>query len=179
MCIVSAPRTTDHAGDPRPPASLLRDAFISDHQAMIRGFRDLRDALERHDDSAAAAIADRLDRSAGAHIEFEERDYYPVLREWLGRDRVEEMYDEHGTGFAAILALAFRPASMGVSSGERARLMENVDVALDHAVACGAALAYLDELDEPRQQKLLDALYAARERGHRWSELERYAARDE
>jgi hypothetical protein len=178
MCIVAAPRASD-SGDDQPSAgTLLREAFLRDHQLLTRGFRDLLVALERHDDDAAREIADRLDRVAGAHIEFEEGHYYPALRECLGRDRVEEMYDEHQVGLSAIRAVVSRPESTALAPEERSRVMHDAQVALDHAVACGAALAHLEGLDEASQRRLLDALLAAHESGRRWSELEPPAARN-
>jgi len=150
----------------------LTDAFLADHRHLTRGFSALIEALERDDLAEAKRIADELDRLAGPHIEFEELVYYPAVERSLGRDNVDKLYHEHQVGLGAIRSLLERDDTPLIDA-ERGRLLADANVALEHAVSCGALLGYVTALAEEEQAEMLRHLEAARERGRRWTELSR------
>ena len=57
----------------------LLEAFRHDHVMLGRGFNELSNCLRAGDAVGACAAARRLHDAAGAHIGFEEEEYYPAL----------------------------------------------------------------------------------------------------
>ncbi len=64
----------------------LLEAFQQDHVMLGRGFNELSCCLRAGDPAGACAAARRLYEEAGAHIGFEEEDFYPVrFHSWAKR----------------------------------------------------------------------------------------------
>jgi len=83
-------------------------AFGEDHAILGRGFFDLAQSLRANDLEQARAAAARLDRAAGAHIAFEEENFYPALGAFLDADELQRMYDEHRVGTSMMLLRVLR-----------------------------------------------------------------------
>ncbi len=149
--------------------SELELAFLEDHQHLLRGLTEILKALESEDLAAAAAAAERLDETVGPHMRFEEEEFYPALRAVLGNDYVNRLYDEHTEGQRAVWELRSRGPE-ALTGTDRARLMQQVETTLNHAVSCGTLLSHLDALDEARQRALLERLVELRHEGQLWSE---------
>ena len=159
--------------EPRPHGvtSPLGEAFGEDHRRLVRGFADLKTALERGDPDDARRIADRLDRAAGPHIQFEEEVLYPRVRRGAGpvlrrpalhRARRRPRRDPAGAGPAVGIA----PAARATRAADR-----RAQTTLDHALSCGTLLSHLTTLDPGQQADLLELLEEMRRRAMRWTEL--------
>ena len=155
--------------------SPLERAFVEDHRRLTRGFARLLEALQQEDDERAVQIADELDRQAGPHIEFEEHVLYPHVAETRGEQFVGRLYREHRTAFEAVRFLLERREHPQLTPEERAKLKEQVQTGLEHAISCGTLLSHLTVLDADRQAELLKQLEAYRRRGHRWLEVDQSA----
>jgi hypothetical protein len=151
----------------------LREAFLEDHQKLTKGLRELLSLVEAERFEDAARVAKELDTVAGAHIEFEEKRFYPEVEKVRGADYVDNLYDEHQSGVEAIRSLERLSGTKGVDAEERDRILRHLHRALDHVVSCGTLLSHVTALDEKAQAELLDALERYRSSGHRWTELER------
>ena len=151
--------------------SPLSQAFAEDHRHMTRGFWKMRKILEADDLPAAKQLADTIDRVVGPHIEFEESVYYPALRKILGDEFIDRLYAEHQIGRAVLLELDKLSVDSKLTEAQRHILVKRIKKALEHAVSCATLLSHLDELDENRQQIMLDQLEQLRATGHRWTEL--------
>jgi len=151
--------------------SPLSQAFAEDHRHMTRGFWKMRKNLEADDLPAAKQLADNIDQVVGPHIEFEESVYYPVLRKVLGNEFVDQLYAEHRIGRAVLLEMEKLSTDAELTGAQRHILIKRIKQTLEHAVSCATLLSHLDELDENRQQIMLDQLEQLRATGHRWTEL--------
>lgn len=149
--------------------SKLELAFLEDHRHLLKGLRAMGNALEAGDVERARSEAREVDRLVGPHMRFEEEEFYPTLREVLGDDYVDRLYDEHSEGQNAVRLLV--GSEEPLDAAERERLKGQIQTTLDHAVSCGTLLSHLDALDDSRQEKLLDRLLELRERQQLWSEF--------
>ncbi len=150
------------------PNELLK-LFLQDHQVLVRGLTAIKAALDAGDDEQARELADQLDAEVGAHIEFEERVFYPLLVKTLGAERVRVFLAEHASGLDAIRAL--RQEVLPAEPAARGQLVAQLDTMLEHTYGCGSLSSHLETLDEPQQAELRTELLAARERAKRWTEV--------
>ncbi|MGV3723520.1 MAG: hemerythrin domain-containing protein [Actinomycetota bacterium] len=151
--------------------SALAREFLKDHQGLSRGLVALRDAVGRNDLEDAKALADRIDRSAGGHMEFEERLLYPHVARIFGAEYVDRLYAEHRLGKAAIARVLARPGAEPLRAEEQSTLLAELDAVGEHVYSCGALLSHLTALDEPAQQRMLERLLEFRREHRRWTEL--------
>jgi hypothetical protein len=152
----------------------LQQAFLADHQAMLRGFQDLIAALAREDWEAAVRAASRLDTVAGPHIEFEEKYLYPQVGRSRGDTYLSRLYDDHeevAGALTEILDVLADPNEKTPSRATVARWMATLRGGIDHASACGTLLGELKGLPEERQREFLDGLTRLRDQAARWTEL--------
>lgn len=156
---------------PHGATSPLAAAFVEDHQHLLRGFADLKRALERGDWSEAGRIADQIDRAAGPHIRFEEEVLYPRVAEARGRSFADRLYAEHAIGCDVVRRVLNLPPGSPVDSALRDRVVAGAQTALDHAVSCGTLLSHLTTLHAGQQAQLLGILEAMRRQATRWTEL--------
>jgi hypothetical protein len=147
----------------------LAAAFVNDHKHLIRGLAQLKEALESGDLEGAQRIANALDLSAGPHIAFEERYLYPEVARTRGREYVERLYDEHRIGRQLLARLLENECTSDMAAEERARLVDQAAMVMDHAVSCGTLLSHLTALDMTRQGEFLDRLLKLREHPRRWT----------
>ena len=148
----------------------LREAFLEDHRRFTRGLSALREALRDDDLAAAVEAARALDREVGAHIEFEERHYYPALVEPLGREFVTRLYAEHRLGRDALRSLLeLRGGPLGPKRKDE--ILEAIEGTMQHALSCGSLLSHLERLEDDAREELLRLLLELRASAHRWTEL--------
>lgn len=149
----------------------LQTAFVDDHVAMTRGYRDLLEAVQAGDFGSASRIASTLDEIAGPHIEFEEQCLYPEVKESRGETYTTRLYDEHAEVLGAIVELQSLPEDARPTDERVAQWKEQLQHGLDHAAACGSLLSHLGAQSVEQQQARFDELIRFRRQGHRWSEL--------
>lgn len=138
---------------------------------MTRGFWQLRKKLEAGDMPAALTIVQEINRRVGPHIEFEERVFYPLLRDVLGDEYVDRLYREHRIGKRIIEEVLALEEAGTLDDDHLQDLLERTKLTLDHAVSCGTLLSHVDALAAKRQEELLRSLMRCRDRGRLWSEL--------
>lgn len=152
--------------------SRLFKAFRDDHALLGRSLFELGERLQARDVSGARQAARQLDSNAGAHIAFEQDDFYPALVPFLTNQEMVQMYKEHSDG----RALLAQVESLGDDSLEdtvrRDGLLEQVHLMEQHVSECGELFGIMGGLDDAAQQQLLERLEFWRIRAPRWSELE-------
>jgi len=152
------------------PDSRLERAFLEDHRTFTAGLERILKALLAEDDALAVELAKQLDRDVGPHIEFEEEQFYPALRERLGSGFVTQLYGEHATGQRAIAGLVAFEEPPRLEPERRAELIEALERTLEHVSSCGSLLSHLSALSAGRQAKLLERLQQIRRRPTRWTQ---------
>ncbi len=152
------------------PRTTLELEFLADHKELTKGFQNLIKAVEDNNPVEITRLADRLDSVAGPHIEFEEHTLYPTVEGTRGEEFGKSLRREHQV---ARSALKFLHGHNGdpLSELDRARVLEQLRVGFDHAVACGSLLSHLTVLTPAEQDKMLTTLRSLRKRNLRWTEL--------
>jgi len=150
--------------------SELEREFIEDHQKLTSAFQQVIDAVELNDPKRMCESAESLNRVAGPHMEFEERILYPQVGEDRGDGFEQKLLQEHQVARSAILSLTDRE-DVPLATADRARIMEQLRIGLDHAISCGALLSHITVSSEERQQVMLQELRELRRKGIRWTEL--------
>src|SRR6056297_1856118 len=144
----------------------LQQAFLADHQAMLRGFQDLIGALSREDWDAAGRAAAGLDTTAGPHIEFEEKYLYPQVGRSRGDTYLSRLYDDHEEVAGALMEILQVLGDCNQTTPSRTtvgRWLATLRSGIDHASACGTLLGELNGLPEERQREFLDGLTRLRD----------------
>lgn len=149
----------------------LHKAFREDHAMLGGALHRLRTALADGDLSSARAIASRIDREAGAHIAFEELDFYPALSAILPRDEVAGMYRDHSEGYRLVRDLLEFGAVDGLPEAQRDSLIERVENMEAHVAECGELFGALRRLSDEQNQGLLARLEKWRNEAPTWTEL--------
>ncbi|MEZ6099691.1 MAG: hemerythrin domain-containing protein [Pirellulaceae bacterium] len=146
--------------------------FLEDHQAMTRALVEVIARIEDHDMAGAQRLADELDRSAGAHIEFEEQVLYPEIGRCRG-DRLEEkLRSEHRIVCHALNSLVRgRPLQL-VDAVFQQEILQSLKTGLKHAEGCGTLISHLAAWPAAQQERAQQRLLDLRARGKRWTELE-------
>jgi len=152
------------------PRTELETEFLSDHKRMTRGFRDLIKALQANKPADAHRLAAELDFVAGPHIEFEERVLYPRVEGARGEEYGANLRHEHQVARSALQFLLDH-RNEPLEPQDRARVIQQLRVGFEHAVACGSLLSHLTVLDEADQQAMLGQLRRYRDQKLRWTEL--------
>ena len=151
--------------------SSLSKAFMEDHRDLTQGFAQILLALRVNDLQRAALIAERLDRTAGPHIEFEEKVLYPAVAKDRGGQYTARLYREHRLGVELLVRLMESKGKTKLEALEREKSIQDVQIVVDHALSCGTLLSHLTILETEEQEKLLKQLLDFRQAGHLWSQL--------
>ena len=147
----------------------LFNAFHEDHAALGRALYDLRNALAADDFRAAKKIAEKLEREAGAHIAFEEIDFYPALQPFLSDAEINDMYAEHAKGLALIEDIRnAEPAP--VSAAMRQNFINRTEALEAHVSECGELFGAMGGLSTKEQEALKQRLDHWRKKAPSWSE---------
>ena len=136
----------------------LLEAFRQDHAILGRGFNELSCCLRAEDAAGAYGAARRLYEEAGAHIGFEEEDFYPALVPLLGEAAVRRMYQEHCCGFDVIHTLLGRGPDRPLPRDLGERLLAQSEVMEGHIADCGELFHALQHIPAASQQALYDKL---------------------
>lgn len=148
----------------------LFEAFRVDHAMLGRGFHQLRERLAAGDIDGAREQARRIDKEAGAHIAFEEQDFYPALRRLMDEDEVAQMYREHDDARALISELS-AAQNAGLAEPARVRaLLDRVDAMEIHVSECGELFGAMGGLSDEEIGALLDRLKFWRSQAPSWSD---------
>ncbi|MFC7047818.1 hemerythrin domain-containing protein [Emcibacter nanhaiensis] len=147
----------------------LFDAFREDHALLGRGLHSLRERLVARDWEGARHQAQQLNREAGAHIAFEEEDFYPALKAFLDEEEVEEMYRDHKEGLRLVADVMDAPDEDFQSDQRASDFVTRVDHMSDHVSECGELFGAMGGLDEEDTKKLLERLEYWRKVAPSWS----------
>lgn len=145
-------------------------AFREDHAVLGRGFFDLAQSLRANDLEQARAVAVQLDRAAGAHIAFEEENFYPALRTLFGAGETQRMYDEHRLGLGVVQTLCELPQQNELPEDQRRQLLRDAEVMAQHIADCGALFETMGRLPPEQQTALLHELQDWRQKNPRWTQ---------
>lgn len=150
----------------------LEREFIEGHQKLTSSFQQVIDAVEKNDPKRMRASAELLDKVAGPQMEFEEHVLYPQVAQDR-RDGFERtLLREHQVARSAMLFLMDH-GDDPLPVDDRARVLEQLRVGLEYAIACEAMLSHVKLASEERQQKLLAELRQFRREGVRWTAMGR------
>lgn len=147
----------------------LFDAFHADHAALGKALHELRTELASGDAKAARKSASDLDRTAGAHIAFEETDFYPALKEALSEEEVEAMYREHADGLSVIQDIIGADDAELKDPVVQASFLLRIDALLGHVSDCGDLFGVMGTLSEEQFETLYGNLEYWRSHSPRWS----------
>ncbi|MGA8990530.1 MAG: hemerythrin domain-containing protein [Rhodoplanes sp.] len=136
----------------------LLEAFRHDHVMLGRGFNELSYCLRAGDAVGAYAAACKLHDLAGAHISFEEEEYYPALIPLFGEETVRRMRQEHCCGVDVISTLLGRGPDLPLHPDLTARLLAQSEVMEEHIAECGELFAALRQIPAVKQRALYDKL---------------------
>ena len=145
------------------------DAFHEDHAALGRMLHELRISLTAGETEKARQRASELDRAAGAHIAFEENDFYPALKDTLSSKEVAAMYAEHADGLAVIQDIAEADDAELGDPIVQASFVVRIDALAEHVSECGELFGAMGVLSEQQFKKLHGNLEYWRSRSPRWS----------
>jgi hypothetical protein len=132
----------------------LIEAFREDHALLGSSFHELSKCLRANEAVAARRIAKRIDKEAGAHIAFEEEQFYPSLEPLLGEGEVARLHAEHRLGLAVIQTLIERDAVTPLDENERRRLLELSESMERHIAECGELFGAMERLPPDSQEEL-------------------------
>lgn len=156
----------------------LFDAFREDHARLGAALHALGTRLRARDARGARAIAEELDVEAGAHVAFEEHDFYPALAPFLSEAEVDAMYAEHADSRSLIVRLRTLDESALADTERHEALLGRVQAMERHVSECGELFGAMGGLDDAAQRDLLERLDGWRRRAPRWSELAPRATRE-
>jgi hypothetical protein len=147
----------------------LFDAFRADHAVLGRGLHDIRTRLAAGDAAGARSAAADLDSAVGAHIAFEEENFYPALTAFLSEEEVEDMYAEHAEGAAILKRIEALDPDAAASTADLDALIAGIERMEHHVSECGQLFGALGGLDAAAMDALLADLERWRQRAPSWS----------
>lgn len=150
----------------------LFEAFKEDHALLGRGFFELGQSLRAGDKTEIQALARRIDQSAGAHIGFEEEDFYPALAKVTDQDDITRFHHEHGEGFEVLQRILAWDEETELSQAVRGALLAKVLIFEDHIAECGEMFGLLGGMTPAEQARLFDRLQHWRALEPSWSQVE-------
>jgi len=145
------------------------EAFHADHAALGQALHELRTQLAGGETAKARKSAAKLDRDAGAHIAFEENDFYPALKSSLSASEVEAMYREHAEGLAVIQDIADADDAELLDPLVRASFIVRIEALEGHVADCGDLFGAMGALTEDQFETLYGNLEYWRSQAPHWS----------
>lgn len=143
--------------------------FREDHKILGSGFHQLSAYLRTGETAKACAVAQHLDEVAGAHIAFEETEFYPRLTPFFGQDETDRMRDEHQQGLSVIQALINRPAAEPLDRSTCNRLLEQSETMEAHIADCAELFEVMGRIPAEEQRTLHQKLLSWRQRQPKWT----------
>jgi len=157
------------------PLTKIKDqlfcAFRDDHAVLGRGLYDLATLIRAKDVPKVRVAAAKLANDAGAHIAFEEANFYPALEPFLSQSEIDEMYADHAQGRALIHELANLKLHALDDKTYCERLLSQIESAEHHVSECGELFGAMGGLSKKTQAQLLEQLKSWRKRAPSWFEL--------
>lgn len=146
-------------------------AFQEDHAQLGQGLYEIRMELAEGNAEAIRTLAANIISAAGAHIAFEEFDFYPTLKARLSPEEVKKMYFEHAQGLALLEKLAISNDEDFQSVAFIEKCLKEIDV-LDHHVAdCGNLFGAMGGLSHKDYERLMQRLEYWRDQAPLWSDV--------
>lgn len=147
----------------------VTQAFHADHAALGRALHDLRTRLVGGETKKARECAANLDRAAGAHIAFEENDFYPALKHALSQAEIEAMYREHADGLSVIQDISNADDEELTDPVVRASFILRIEALQGHVAECGELFGAMGALTEDQFKTLYGQLEYWRSQSPLWS----------
>ena len=136
----------------------LFNAFAEDHAFLGKSFYELSQALRSNDVAAARRLATHLDRDAGAHIAFEEENFYPTLAGLVDENEVETMLHEHQEGLSLVQQLCDLSPGTDLSDDQRKKMLRRSEAMERHIAECGNLFEAMGRLTSVEQEELHEEL---------------------
>jgi len=152
--------------------SLFR-IFQQDHGRLGEQLFRLRTALKQKDIEAAQVIVTEIDELSGAHIAFEEFNFYPALRKFLSEDEVFRMYLEHSDGLDLILNIQGWDADNPPNSESFDAALDHLKIMEHHVADCGDLFGAMGGLEPSEYKTLYDNLMEWRRKAPKWQDVKR------
>ncbi|MEO1240446.1 MAG: hemerythrin domain-containing protein [Pseudomonadota bacterium] len=149
----------------------LFEAFREDHATLGRGLFDLRTMLAAGEIEDIRKAAERLDRDVGAHIAFEEREFYPALKPFLSQEEIDDMYQDHAEGLLLICEILNSTDAELAAPSRQAALTARIEKMEAHVSECGELFGAMGGLSADEQKALLEKLKEWRKRAPRWTDF--------
>lgn len=149
----------------------LFEAFREDHATLGRGLFDLRTMLAAGEIENIRKAAERLDRDVGAHIAFEEREFYPALKPFLSQEEIDDMYQDHAEGLLLIREVLNSTDAELAAPSLQAALTARIEKMEAHVSECGELFGAMGGLSADEQKALLEKLKDWRKRAPRWTDF--------
>lgn len=140
----------------------LRERFLrvfkQEHQDILDGLLNLREAIRAGDAGRAHELVEELDGLMGPHFRVEEEALYPMLESYLGRENVEGLLAEHE---GAVAAMREMKSNVGepVWLGENGqRVLQGLEGFFMHVTACDGLSIIVERFPDDQKLGLADAL---------------------
>ncbi|MCB1739866.1 MAG: hypothetical protein KDK91_05820 [Gammaproteobacteria bacterium] len=149
----------------------LFEAFRVDHATLGRHLHELAVSLRVADMGGARVHARRIDRECGAHIVFEEIDFYPALERFLEPEEVQSLYRDHASALRVIEGLCYARDEAQLQALDRRELLHRVEAMQVHVAECGELFGVMGGLSTDEKRSQLMKLQQWRERAPAWREV--------
>jgi len=147
--------------------------FQQDHAQLGEQLYQLRVALKQKDVTTAQKLVKEIDELSGAHIAFEEFEFYPALKKILTEDDVFRMYMEHADGFNLIEKIGTWNAENPPSSEVFSTTLEHLEIMEHHVADCGDLFGAMGGLEPAEYKTLYDKMMEWRRKAPRWQDINR------
>ncbi len=147
--------------------------FQQDHARLGEQLFRLRSALQIEDITGAQSLANEIDELSGAHIAFEEFEFYPALKKFLTEDEVFRMYVEHSDGLNLIENIKTWDVENPPTSEEFSTALEHLEIMEHHVADCGDLFGAMGGLEPAEYKTLYDKLMEWRRKAPKWRDINR------
>ena len=148
----------------------LVELFLRDHRQMTRMLSDVVSHLHRNELVPALTVAQKLDRVAGPHIQFEEQVLYPEVKSVRGKAFDERLRDEHQAARDGLTRFLTASELQLKDPGFLAMVEKKLRSGLKHAESCGTLVSHLEQFSTSQQQQALLQLSKLKRAGTSWTE---------
>ncbi len=145
------------------------EAFHADHAALGQALHELRTLLAAGETKKAQLCAAKLNRTAGAHIAFEENDFYPALKHALSESEIEAMYNEHADGLSVIQGISDAETSQLANPLVKADFLLRIEALQGHVAECGDLFGAMGALTEEEFKVLYGQIEYWRKQAPHWT----------
>ncbi len=133
--------------------------FKHEHEVILDQLLALRRAVKVADGRRAAELVDAMDRVMGPHFEVEEVGLYPMLRDYLGSESVDDLLEEHVGAVAAMHELQCHAGDpdwlLANGAGTIAKIL---DAMMMHVTSCDGLSIIVERFGKEQQRALGDVI---------------------